>query len=446
MPTRRSLSPKFIEALKPAPAGKRIDYMEAITPGFGVRVTDSGAKSFVLIARFGGNPYPTRRTIGNASKMMLADARKRAGVWSALIANGEDPAEVEREAGAAKAREKANTVASAVERYLARRVKGQRRAEKVEREIRCHILPKWQGRPIAEITRNDVAKLVEGVAEESGLYQAHNIFGHVRGIFNWAIKSGAYGLETSPCDRLEATALAGGAKKARNRVLSDVELRAYCNAAAATDEPFGPMFRLLALTGQRRSEVSNARWCEFHPDLVKLLRARAAKEVAGEPAEIDWPQVPDAVKVWTIPPERFKSDRSHAVPLSNDACGVLAGLPFYKAGDHLFTTTLGEKPVSGLSKAKARLDKHMKRALGELSPFVIHDVRRTVRTRLSGLRVADHVAEIVIGHGRKGIAGVYDQYSYLDEKRDALDRWAAALRAIVDPPPSNVVALTARAS
>lgn len=441
MPHRRSLSPKFIEGLKPAPAGKRVDYWEAITPGFGVRVTATGVKSFILVARFPGSTNPTRRTIGDASRMLLADARKRASAWTNLIANGEDPAEIAREAEAEKARQKANTVASAVERYLAKRVKGQRRAGKVEREFTLHILPKWQARRIAEITRNDVARLVEGVAEESGLYQAHNIFSNIRGLFNWAIKSGAYGLESSPCDRLEATALAGGARKARNRVLSDAELRAYCAAAEAADQPFGPMFKLLVLTGQRRSEVADARWREFHPELVRLLHDRAARGIA----DMDWLQIPDAVKLWTIPPERFKSDRSHVVPLSNAACEVLASLPFYKDGDHLFTTTYGMRPVSGFSKGKARLDKYMARELGEFASFVIHDVRRTVRTRLSGLRVPDHVAEMVIGHGRKGIAGVYDQYSYLDEKRDALDRWSMVLRAIVAPPPSNVVALPQRA-
>lgn len=436
MPNRRTLSPKFIEGLKPAPTGKRVDYLEAITPGFGVRVTDSGAKSFILVARFPGSPNPTRRTIGNASKMLLADARKKAAAWTALLANGDDPAEVEREAVATKARKRANTFGSIMEEYIVERVKKQRRGAKVEREIRLHLMPEWQARPIANITKADVSALVRKIARDSGLYQAHNVFGHIQTFFNWIIGTREQGIETSPCDRLKISALVG-AKKARQRVLTDDELLAYSRAAAAAGQPFGPLFALLALTGQRRDEVSGARWREFHPALVRRLRER------GDSA-IDWSQVPASEKVWTIPAERFKSDRSHVVPLSDDACAVLAELPFFAKGDHLFSTTYGERPVSGFSKAKARLDKHMKRAIEDLAPFVIHDVRRTVRTRLSALRVPDHVAEMVIGHGRKGIQGTYDVHSYLDEKRDALERWSRQLRAIVEPPPSNVFVLQAK--
>ena len=73
------------------------------------------------------------------------------------------------------------------------------------------------------------------------------------------------------------------------------------------------------------------------------------------------------------------------------------------------------------------------------APWVVHDIRRTVRTRLASLRVSDLVAEMVIGHGRKGIQRVYDQHTYEPEMREALELWAARLRDIVTPPPENVV-------
>ena len=182
-----------------------------------------------------------------------------------------------------------------------------------------------------------------------------------------------------------------------------------CGAAA---KPWairsGRSTRLLLLTGARKSEVAEARWSEF--DLKK--------------------------KIWTVPPERFKSNASHLVPLSDAAIAIIESLPRFTKGDHLFTTTYGEKPVGGFSKAKARLDKLM-----SASPWVIHDIRRTVRTRLASLRVSDLVAEMVIGHGRKGIQRVYDQHTYEPEMREALELWAARLRDIVTPPPENVVRL-----
>ena len=178
--------------------------------------------------------------------------------------------------------------------------------------------------------------------------------------------------------------------------------------------PFGPLYQLLMLTAARKSEVSDARWNEF--DLKK--------------------------KIWTVPPERFKSNASHLVPLSDAAVAIIEALPRFTNGDHLFTTTYGKKPISGFSKGKARLDKLVAEKLGHSPPaWVIHDIRRTVRTRLASLRVSDLIAEMVIGHGRKGIQRVYDQHTYEDEMRDALKQWATRLRSIVTPPPENVVQL-----
>ena len=74
--------------------------------------------------------------------------------------------------------------------------------------------------------------------------------------------------------------------------------------------------------------------------------------------------------------------------------------------------------------------------------FVIHDIRRTVRTQLSAIPgISDLVRELVIGHTKPGLHKVYDQHAYLDEKRHALDAWAARLRDIVEPPPANVTRL-----
>jgi hypothetical protein len=81
----------------------------------------------------------------------------------------------------------------------------------------------------------------------------------------------------------------------------------------------------------------------------------------------------------------------------------------------------------------------------ELVPFVLHDIRRTMRTGLSALPVPDLVRELVIAHTKPGLHKVYDQYAYIDEKRHALELWAARLRSIVSPTPDNVVPLKTRA-
>ena len=84
----------------------------------------------------------------------------------------------------------------------------------------------------------------------------------------------------------------------------------------------------------------------------------------------------------------------------------------------------------------------MREELGELTPWTIHDLRRTVRTRLAALRVNSDVAEAVLGHVKPGIVGVYDRHRYDDEKREALQAWAIKLRSIVGPDTmGNVVQL-----
>jgi integrase len=263
------------------------------------------------------------------------------------------------------------------------------------------------------------------VKDRGAPYQAHNLLACARRLFAWAIDQHCYGIENSPCDRLKPKAIIGP-KAARCRVLTDDELRALWRAAELFVYPYGLLFRLLVLTGQRKSEVANARWPEF--DFGR--------------------------KLWMIPAERMKAQAPHVVPLSDDAIAILESLPRFDKGDHLFSTTFGVKPVNGFSKAKAALDHAMlaelRKAAGDVSvqvrinldPFVIHDIRRTMRTGLSALPVPDLVRELVIAHTKPSLHKVYDQFAYLDEKRHALDLWAARVRNIIEPSAPNVVDLT----
>ena len=170
--------------------------------------------------------------------------------------------------------------------------------------------------------------------------------------------------------------------------------------------------RLLLLTGARKNEIAKARCSEVSDKLL------------------------------TIPPERFKSDATHLVPLSTSAMALLDQIPRGERSVFLFSTTLGERPASKIAEAKARLDALMRDELGAKFPhFVTHDLRRTLRTRLASLKVPDVTAERVLGHASRGLQRVYDQHQYLDEMRDALELWAARLRDLVEPPPENVLRL-----
>jgi len=407
-----------VKALQPAKPGTWYDAWDQHRSNLVVRVgpkTDRGSfkKTFALVARFNGSKHPTRRALGDYGPLTLEKARAKADQWNELIRKGIDPKETEKRERLAELRKQADTFDAVAEAFIKRVLPKQRRGQHVARELRREFSERWKGRPITSITRRDVIEVINDAVDRGATYQAHNLLGHVRAMFNWAIEVGDCGLEASPCDRIRPKMLIGE-RKPRQRVLDDAELKAFWQATERMGYPCGPLFRLLLLTGARKNELAQARW-----------------------REIDRKQ-----KLLTVPPERFKSDSSHIIPLTTEAMAVLETLPTFEKGDCLFTTTFGERPITAFSKAKERLDKLMAETLGaELKPFRTHDLRRTVRTRLASLRVSDTIAEMVIGHGRRGLQRVYDQHQYESEMREALALWAARLRDIVEPPPKNVVEL-----
>jgi integrase len=171
---------------------------------------------------------------------------------------------------------------------------------------------------------------------------------------------------------------------------------------------------MLILTGQRRSEVADASWSEF--DMTQRL--------------------------WTIPAKRMKMsenpDDDHEVPITEDLMRLLKALPRFTRGDHLFSTTFGERSVNGFSKAKERFDK----IVGPIPHWTFHDLRRTMRTNISPLAIEEHVRELMVAHAQPGMSKVYDKWKYREEKRAGFGLWHARLAGILAAEPaSNVVAL-----
>jgi integrase len=357
------LTDRKLQSLKPARAGDRYELLDSLVPGFGVRVTDKGQRTFILKTRYPGSRHPTRRALGEYGVLTLEQAREKAREWLKLIRQGKDPkAEIER-LRAAEQRKRANSFRAVAEDFIKDKLSSERKGAEVERDIRREFLPAWAGRPIADITALDVRTIVKAAKDRGSPYQAHNLLGTARRLFTWAIDQHVYGLESSPCDRLKPKAIIGS-KISRTRVLDDSELRALWQATERMGYSYGPLFRMLVLTGQRKSEVAEARWSEF--DLDKRL--------------------------WIIPAERMKAEAPHVVPLSDDVVALLKSLPRFNKGDQLFSSTFGQTPVNGFSKAKVNLDKAMLAELrkvdvkAQLDPFVIHDIRRTMRTGLSACR------------------------------------------------------------
>jgi integrase len=131
--------------------------------------------------------------------------------------------------------------------------------------------------------------VIDAAKARGAPYRAHNLLGHARRLFNWAIARRVYGIDRSPCDRMVPSQVIGP-KRVRDRILTDEELRAVWNAAQKMGYPNGPLIQLLILTGQRRGEIAGGRWAEI--DLAALL--------------------------WRIPASRMKAGAAHVLPLTQD--------------------------------------------------------------------------------------------------------------------------------
>jgi integrase len=181
------------------------------------------------------------------------------------------------------------------------------------------------------------------------------------------------------------------------------------------------MYKLLLLTAQRRDEVGGMEWPEIDPDR----------------------------RVWTIPRQKAKNNRAHEVHLSGLAIEILDSLP--TVGTCFVLTTNGERPVSGFSKSKERLDRHMLALLraelaeagkdpdqGKIEDWILHDLRRTAATCMARLSVPPHVVDKVLNHvsgSIRGVAAVYNRHAYLEERKAALEAWARHVESIVRPTP-----------
>ena len=406
------LTEKTVEHAKPAAAGARYTLWDSVERGLGLRVTDKGAKTWMIVRRISGEW--TRRTLGRWPDMTLAGAREKAGEYRRQMARGVDPKAIEDEAREATERQRTGTVSAIVTDFIERHAKKTTRSwAETERIFNVYVLPRWRDRPLTEISRRDVVKLLDGIEDGNGPVMADRVLAAVRKMFNWA---------AARDDRLVVPIVKGMARtkpklRARARVLSDPEIRALW-AATATTRPaaFGPLVRCLLLTAQRREEVAQMKRAEIEGD------------------------------TWTIPAERYKTGIANAVPLTAAARAIVEKQPTIGKAGFVFTTT-GTAPVSGYSKAKRDLDAGMLAELrrddagAELQPWVLHDLRRTARSLMSRAGVRPDIAERVLGHVIAGVAGTYDRHAYLAEKADALEKLAALVERIISPPADNVVPL-----
>jgi integrase len=362
--------------------------------GFGVRIYPSGKKSYVLSYR---NEKNQKRllTIGQTNKITLDQARDIAHIELAKVATKIDPIEEKRKTSSSR------TVEKVFEEFLEKYAKEHNKTwQETNRIFKRDILPILGKKLIHDVTKQDIIKLLDATVKRGSKTMANRILANVRKFFNWCIERDL--IETSPASKITKPA----AEHSRDRVLSNEELQELWDVCNMDGYPYGHMVKFLILTAQRKDEAANLQWKDI--------------DVRN--------------KLWILPKEKTKSKRRHEIPLSDTALKILeeANSLCPNNADYVFTT-LGDRPFSGFSKAKTRIDKKLaevRKKNGNAEEFPewrIHDLRRTAASGMASLGISPHIIEKVLNHSSgiiSGVAAVYNRYDYLLEIKNALKIWS----------------------
>lgn len=370
-----------------APASGVAQFPDGKIPGFGVRVTASGVRSFYLAYRYKGR---TRRmSLGRYPFTPLSAARTKAHDAVAQLGKGIDP---QRERA-----QRRDTFAAALDDFIDGYCKQHNRpstAAETEKLLRFYFLPALSRRALRDLEKSDMTDVLDGIVERGKMSAARHAFAAIRKFMNWCVEEGL--IEQSPCAGLKAP----GKHKSRDRVLDEDEIARFWRATSKCDDTADIVMRLLLLTGQR----------------------------CGEVCGMAWDEIDDKHALWTIPGDRTKNHKPHTVPLTPSTLALIASVP--RTTSPLVFPARGkpEQPYAGYAKRKKALD-----AAAKLSGWTIHDLRRTAATGLARLGAEPHVVERILNHASgtfAGVAGVYNRFKYVEEMRSALRLWDDYLRSI----------------
>jgi len=392
-----NLTVKKIAELKLPPGSNDAVFWDDDIAGFGIRIREGGSRTWIYRYRRGSKQRSMR--LGSAKSVPLSIARKNASDLEAEVRLGGDPALKNQTADL----NADNTFGVLANQYLeARKSKWRPKSHAQNQRHLLKYAKPLHRLPITAVSQRNVANLLNTITEESGEATSNRLRSTLCSLFGWVIKEGIRLPEGNVASYTNKHQ-----EKSRDRVLTDAELKVIWEACPESD--FGAIIRLLVLTGQRANEIGGLQWDEVHDEQIVL------------------------------PSQRTKNKRTHIVPLGDSARAILS--QFRKDGrTHVFGR-VDSAGFDGWGFAKRTLDGRIAKAK-PLAHWTVHDLRRTVATRMAELGVQPHIIEAVLNHvsGHKGgIAGVYNRATYDKEKREALNLWAEHVMALVEGRKATVV-------
>ena len=372
-------------------------------PGFGFRASPKGHVSWLFQYWAGGRWNAGGRAKRVTFKATDLDAARLHAKDMSLRASKGEALETQREERTRKYQERA--VAQAQERALAkvgdtiaRFVELKREPGRYWSELEATLkreLTTYLDRTVLSIAKSEVQDLLDSKrTKHPGA--ARTLYAALSPFFKWCVSRDI--IPKSPLDGIDAPTL----PEERDRILSSAELKQFWSATGELPL-FGPFFRLLLLTAQRRNEVAGMQWSE-----LDLERA-----------------------TWTIPKERSKNGLAHIVHLSPQAMTIIQAKPQF----------IGEG-ISGYSRAKEILDKRMP---SDIPAWRIHDLRRSAASGMAEIGLAPHVIDRVLNHVQGKLKRIYQRFDYMEERKRALCAWGAHVQALVTEAPKadNVVPMRA---
>lgn len=395
------LTTRGIDAIKGD--GERHEYRDPNCPGLTLTVSPTGKKAWQAAYRFNGERR--KKALGGADVVTLAEARDKMKAIRRDVTEGRDPELTAAVVAATQAEVGKLLIPAVWTDYRARHLDANAKPSTVEKFARIYakqIKPDWSAKRIDQIEKRDVLTLVDKIAA-NGPASANSLITVLSSFFGWAVSRDIVKLNPM-------TGIKKNAETARDRVLSDDELKAIWRGCDKVAPAFSALVRLLILTGCRRNEIADLRWSEIDFD----------------------------ARTMTIPGERTKNGQAHTVYLTDFMLATLKEIPRFEKSPFVITTG-GDAPVSGFSKFKTALDDNAK-----VAAWTLHDARRTVASGLARLGVPVATVEKILNHQSgtfAGIVGVYQKYNFAPELQKAWELWADHVAAVVSGSESNVIAL-----
>ncbi|SMO38324.1 tyrosine-type recombinase/integrase [Fodinibius sediminis] len=411
MPKKR-LNEQFLRNLKPQE--KRVEYYDQHfikdgqlkkkgVKGFLVRLTKAGNKYFYYNYWFDGKAKKYK--IGSYPDIGVSKAREIARELSFQVDRGIDPqAEKKKRKQVPDTKTFKEISEEFKEKYLPTLKKKTR--DEYSRIIDVELVPKLGKYPIKEISRNQIINLLDSKAfgKKPAPVMANRIRARLSKIYSFAINRGlAEDNPVSNVSKYKKTKAGGDVEKKRSRWYKPKEIQELWKYFDNWNEPTGSVLKMLLITGQRKTETMHMKWDDIREG------------------------------IWTIPADLAKNGEEHLVPLSDMAIQIIEELrPTTGNSDYVFCSPKEDNaPMKWLTRARVTIQEE-----SDVPDFRPHDLRRTVATYMTKLGVTRTVLGKILNH--KGLAkddlvtAIYDRHGYMDERRQALDRWSYRLQSIID--------------